>query len=129
MPGPYTPAKLGPWTGGINTLSDPSAIPDNQLADCVNLELDLDGSYIVRPPVTNAPAPVAWLGTDILLLGFFTFSTGSYLIGSNATGTYYKLGGAPWTLISPNLKSTSAVQYSGKVFILATNDSIQGSGS
>src|SRR5882672_11431240 len=102
--GPYTPVKLGPWTGGMNTHGDPSQIADNELVDCVNLENALDGSFVVRPPVTAVAGPSSWLGTDILLLGFFSFSTGNYMLGSNATGTYYKLGGGPWILISSSLK-------------------------
>lgn len=129
MPGGnYTPVKLGPWTGGMNTISDASAISENEVVDCVNLELDFDGSLLCRPPVTSVPGPVSFNGHDVLMLGYFTFSTGAYLIASNQSGTYYKLGGGPWTTISTNLQATSAVQYGGDVYILATNASTTASG-
>lgn len=42
--------KIGPYAGGINTYSDVSAIADDELADCVNFDIDLDGSLKSRPP-------------------------------------------------------------------------------
>jgi hypothetical protein len=42
--------KIGPFSGGINTASDGSAIADNELVDCVNFDVDLDGSLKSRPP-------------------------------------------------------------------------------
>src|SRR5215471_52968 len=126
--GLYNPIKIGPFVGGMNTISDSTAILDNEVLDCVNLELDLDGSCVVRPPVTDSAGAGAWGANGILLLGYFTFATGTYLIGSNSTGTYFKLGAGAWTLISANLQATSAVQYFGFVWILATNGSTTASG-
>lgn len=42
--------KMGPFIGGINRYSDPSAIADSELVDCVNFDIDLDGSLKSRPP-------------------------------------------------------------------------------
>lgn len=126
--GTYLPVKLGPWVGGINTVSDPSTLVDNEMQDCINMEVDVDGALVTRPPVTSQAGSVAWLGNGILLLGYFVFPTGNYLIGSNSTGTYYKVSGGNWILLAPNLQSTSAVMYSGSVWIVATNSSTQPSG-
>lgn len=42
--------KIGPYAGGINRYSDQSAIADDELVDCVNFDIDLDGSLKSRPP-------------------------------------------------------------------------------
>lgn len=42
--------KLGPFIGGINTYSDASSIDDKEMVDCVNFDVDLDGSLKSRPP-------------------------------------------------------------------------------
>lgn len=117
------PIKIGPFTGGLNTFSDAASVGDNELVDCVNFELDLDGSLIGRPPVTSVAGAVGFT-SRILLLGYAVFQTGKFLIGSTNTGTYYRANpSAPWILICANLKSTSMVQYGDSVYILATPDS------
>jgi hypothetical protein len=42
--------SLGPFNGGINTYSDPSKIADNELSDCRNFDITLDGALTSRPP-------------------------------------------------------------------------------
>lgn len=42
---------LGPFAGGLNTYSDPTAIADNELSECDNFDFDFDGSLIARPGV------------------------------------------------------------------------------
>lgn len=50
MPGAIQELNIGPFSGGINQFSDKSAIADNELEDCINFEVDLDGSLKSRPP-------------------------------------------------------------------------------
>lgn len=50
MPGPAQELSIGPFSGGINQFSDKSAIADNELEDCINFDVDLDGSLKSRPP-------------------------------------------------------------------------------
>lgn len=50
MPGRVQELKIGPFSGGINNHSDKSAIADAESVDCVNFDIDLDGSLISRPP-------------------------------------------------------------------------------
>jgi hypothetical protein len=50
MPGPAQELSIGPFSGGINQFSDKSAIADNELEDCTNFDIDLDGSLKSRPP-------------------------------------------------------------------------------
>lgn len=42
--------QLGPFVGGLDTSSDPTAIADNALAEVINFELSDDGSMKNRPP-------------------------------------------------------------------------------
>jgi len=41
---------IGPFAGGINTYSDPAMIADNEMVDCRNFDVNLDGSLSSRPP-------------------------------------------------------------------------------
>lgn len=41
---------IGPFAGGINTYSDSAQIADDEMVDCVNFDLSLDGSLVSRPP-------------------------------------------------------------------------------
>lgn len=50
MPGAVQELKIGPFSGGINSHADKSAIADAELVDCVNFDIDLDGSLVARPP-------------------------------------------------------------------------------
>jgi len=47
---PVSELKIGQFSGGINRYNDPSAIADTELVDCVNYDIDLDGSLKSRPP-------------------------------------------------------------------------------
>ncbi len=42
--------EIGPFAGGINTYSDPAQIADDEMVDCINFDLSLDGSLVSRPP-------------------------------------------------------------------------------
>lgn len=119
MAGRGEPIRLGPFTGGLNTASDASAVADVELVECTNFELDIDGSLITRPAIDEV------LGADtpqgLTIIGQGVFSGGSYLIGSSERsgweGTYYFQGGA-WILIQANLKARCAVQHGGYVWIV-----------
>lgn len=50
MPGSTQELVIGPFSGGINQFSDKSAINDNEVEDCINYDIDLDGSLKSRPP-------------------------------------------------------------------------------
>lgn len=74
--------SIGPFAGGINRYSDESAINDMEMVDCVNFDIDLDGSLKSRPPwrlmTTNSITTVT-TGTSTvpanfqLFLGSFTY--------------------------------------------------------
>lgn len=114
------PLRLGPFVGGLNTASDPTAIADAELAKLINLELDIDGSLISRCPFTEIDGHASWT-ERIVCITEAIFSGTYYLIGSNSTGVYYRQSGVgqAWTLITNTFQSMAAAQYAGFVYIVA----------
>lgn len=111
------PLRLGPFIGGLNTASDPTAIGDAELAICDNFELDIDGSLVSRPPITELAGHSGWT-ERIVMLAEAVFSGVHYLIGSNTNGVYQYTGGT-WTLITNTIQATVAIQYADVVYLIA----------
>lgn len=128
MPG--EPIRLGPFPGGINTTSDPTAVQDTELVEANNVELDLDGSYISRPPFFDFAAPGS--GNTFVILGWYITDAHTRLIASTSTGIWSYESGA-WTAVvgttSPVVKATCMVQYDNVAYIIATPDSAADGGS
>ena len=118
---------LGPFEGGINTLSDPTMIADNELVDCVNYDIDVDGSLKSRPPFYTLANPASG-ATRMVILGYFTIGGVDHLLGCNSAGIWRFTTGA-WTVIVASVKSTAMVQYDGKAWVVATADSSANGGS
>jgi hypothetical protein len=75
---PISELKIGPFAGGINNYSNASAIADSELVDCINFDIDLDGSLKSRPPMHCSGIPYASTTTPIFeantkVLGTYTF--------------------------------------------------------
>lgn len=116
MPG--QPLRIGPFIGGLNTTSDPTAIADAELVECTNLELDIDGSLISRPPVQEVDGHASWT-QRVICIGEATFNGVSYLIGSDPSGVYYSESGTgAWTLITSTFQSYVAVQYANFLYMV-----------
>lgn len=47
-----TIATIGPFTGGLNNVLDPTSVADNELVECVNFEITEEGTLTSRPPIT-----------------------------------------------------------------------------
>lgn len=89
------------------------------MVSCINLERDLDGSLVSRPPIQNvADMDGAW-AQRIKMLGVGVFSSGNYLIGSNSSGVFYYKDGL-WTVITNAFVASAVVQYNNKMYLLAT---------
>jgi len=119
MPG--TPIQVGPFVGGLNTFSDPTAIADNELTVCNNFELDLDGSLKSRPPIQDLGIdfPLAATG-DIEFLGTFQVSqTESYLLASDGDSKTYYFDGSAWVLITNTIAAAGFVQFDDKAWLTA----------
>ena len=120
-------AILGPFTGGLNLASDPSSIGDSDLQECINFNLDLDGSLVCRPPIVETANLAGTWTQRIVIIGRGVFSGGNYLIGSNTNGTY-AFDGTTWTTIKTGLTSKVALQYNGYVWIIPAPGSVQSGG-
>lgn len=89
---------IGPFAGGINTYSDPAQIADNELTDCRNFDVNLDGSLKSRPPwslLVSRTVVSLDSGADPPDSSQLIIGTGSYegdryiIINSNHSGTGY----------------------------------------
>jgi hypothetical protein len=123
-----TGLRLGPFKGGLNTASDPSAIQDAELAECINFDFDTDGALTSRPPIVDLlTGPVAVQTID--LLGYFVDSSGTnYLIGSTDNAVYY-FGSGVWVQITTGFRATAMVQYLNKAWLVAMPGSASSGGS
>src|SRR6266542_249507 len=117
MPG--EPIRLGPFVGGINQLSDTTALQDNELVDALNLELDLDGSYIGRPPFYDTAEAAS--GTGMALLGYYITAAHTRLIGYNSVGIWIFESGA-WSSVAgtSTVIPSAMVQYNDLAYIIAS---------
>lgn len=120
--------RLGPFKGGLNTSSDPTAIQDTELAECINFDFDTDGALTSRPPVTDLlTGPVA--SQNFELLGYYVDSSGAnWLIGSSDNAVYY-LGSGAWVQITTGFRARAMVQYLDKAWLVAEPGSASNGGS
>lgn len=109
--------RLGPFVGGLNTASDPTAVADSEMVDCINFELDIDGSLVCRPPIVETTNLSASWTERIVIIGRAVFAGGNYIIGSNSDGVY-SFDGTTWTLIKAGLESRVALQFNDNVWIV-----------
>jgi hypothetical protein len=119
MPG--APIQVGPFVGGLNTFSDPTAIADNELTVCQNFELDLDGSLKSRPPIEDLDIDFPLQATgDIEFLGNFQVSqTESYLLASDGLSKTYYFSGTAWVLITDTISASGFAQFDDKAWLTA----------
>lgn len=128
---PIQELKIGPYAGGINRYSDVSAIADNEMTDCVNFDIDLDGSLKSRPPwkllygssttITTGTLPPV---SHQLMLGSFVYEGVQFVIFNSChTGTYaayvYYIGGVNDGTIFKIADGTysNAIRYADDVFL------------
>lgn len=120
--------RLGPFTGGMNIGSDPALVKDEELINCLNLELDIDGSLVSRPAIQIAFQG----GTNprLFIFGSVVFSGTLYLFGTQSGKTYVSSnGGSTWTELNPGGLSRECrcmEVYSNTVWMPATSASANG---
>lgn len=120
--------RLGPFTGGMNTGSDPVLVQDNELIDCLNFELDVDGSLVSRPAIQ-----VAFQGATnqrLLIFGSVVFSGVLYLFATRDGKTFVSSNaGSSWTELNPGGISREVKTmevYNNTVWMPATPLSVGG---
>lgn len=122
---------LGPFNKGLNTFSDPSAVPDDGLVELLNMELDLDGSLVSRPPFhdTEIDMPLGVSGNMVLLGYYYTPLGAEYLIASDGLSSTYYLASGTWNLLTSTFAATAMVQFDDKAWLLAPVGSVAPGGS
>jgi hypothetical protein len=122
MPG--SQVKLGPYSGGINSLSDEGSVAPNELVDCTNYDVMQDGTLRTRPPITSSAGKSDW-SSNSLMLGYFVLESAAYLIASASGGIYRQtLGGATWSTVTTAINSEAMVQYQNKAYFINNNLSV-----
>lgn len=123
--------KIGPYAGGVNQYSDQSAIADDEMVDCSNFDIDLDGSLKSRPPWKLLFGNSTTIATGTLppdshqlMLGSFVYESVQFVIfNSSHTGAYaawiYFLGGPNDGSISKIADGTysNAIRYANDVYL------------
>ena len=121
MPG--TPLKVGPFTGGLNTYSDTTAVGDNEAVELLNFDIDLDGSLVTRPAIAKEIATPTGATNPLKLLGYYTNINGNqYLIASTILGTTpgtYAYFNGVWITITTTFAAAAMQQYANKAWLIA----------
>lgn len=131
---PSTPVKIGPFVGGLNSYSDPTAVGDNECIDVVNFDIDLDGSLYSRFPITVEDVHGDVPSTGRLdLLGFYIDPNGvRYLItsryGNSITQARNEETGV-WSTVTNTFSATVMVQYANKAYLVAPGNEVDPGGS
>lgn len=123
--------KIGPYAGGVNRYSDVSAIADDEMVDCTNFDIDLDGSLKSRPPWkllhgTSATIAAGAIPPDShqLVLGSFVYESVQFVIfnscHTNAYAAYiYFIGGPNDGTIAQIALGTysNAIRYDNDIYL------------
>lgn len=125
--------EIGPFAGGINRYSDPAMIADNELVDCVNFDLSLDGSLVSRPPwsvmhaakFTNTSSATNAPNSYQLVIGTGSYESNRFVIvnsshtGAAASYIYYVEGPAAGTLAKiADGSHSKAHRYANDVYLV-----------
>lgn len=115
--------RIGPFVGGLDTYSDPTAIPDDALAKVVNFELASDGSLKNRPPITSTGPKIPGSGPlyRVRVLGFFRTGPTIYMLATNSVDATYYYTGSNWVLVA-NRVFAAGVQFQEKFWLIAPSD-------
>lgn len=114
-----TPLVIGPFSGGLNTYDDPTAVKDTELVECLNWDPGLEGSLRSRPPFTDRDTPMPLGATgNMRFLGFF-YGTGNtyYLIASDGLSSTWRYDGTAWALITSTFSATAIAQFDNKAWL------------
>jgi hypothetical protein len=119
-----SPVVIGPFSGGLNTSSDASAVADTELVECINFTFDVDSSLVCRPPIAILPSE-ATPGMDII--GTASFNNIPYLFAMHQAsglfqkGLVYSIDGVNWLTAVPNIVATRALQVNNQVLIVRSD--------
>src|SRR3546814_8793793 len=90
----FRSVKIGPFVGGMNTYSGPTSISDNEAVELLNVDIDLDGTVVSRPPLAIQTSGVDGPGyiigifrsvTDVVYI-IFAFATQAKVYNTSEIG-------------------------------------------
>lgn len=116
---------IGPFSRGLNTYDDPTALHDQELVEALNFDPGLDGSMRNRPPFTNTgdSFPVSGSGVPHLLGFFYDVGDVAILIASDGVSSTYRYdvtaADPQWVLITDTMSASAMTQYDGKAWLLS----------
>lgn len=129
------PVRIGPFTGGLNTYSDPSAVADEDAVELINFDVDLDGSLISRPPIKGIAAGIGGRYENRLLGTYVTSAGVVYIIFACKTSSdapitsWYKVSDGTVGNVVSTFAATAMVQYQNKAWLVAPPGSAVSGGS
>lgn len=116
-----TPVAIGPFTGGLNNYSDPSAVGDNECTQISNFDIDIDGTLVSRPPIFVDGNLVSAPGGASDVLGMFVDNASNtvYIVFNTTTQTRaYNVSTKTHEAIVTNI-SSAAVMYDNKLWLVS----------
>lgn len=140
MTSPSKVYTLGPYIGGINNISEISNIADNEMIDCQNFNIDIDGTLVSRGPISTIslgaiatldPHTVVTIGTAIDTNGTDPLVIFCVYFGSGSAANFVAMKNMTTGTVSilrTGITSVSATQYQNKIFVVATAPSSVGGG-
>ena len=122
--------EIGPFSGGINTYSDAAMISDDEMVDCVNFDMALDGSLKSRPPwgtlfatklvgTSNQECNQNVIGTGVFENSRFIIYNSNHIANAYASYIYYVDGpNAGITAKIGDGVHTKAHRYGGFMYLV-----------
>lgn len=93
--------RLGPFKGGLNNATDKTTIEDDELIECLNFEVDIDGALVNRPAIQVFDEGTT--DDHMFIFGSVNFSGTTYIFGSQNGRTYVSDdGGTSWDELTPD---------------------------
>lgn len=123
MPGAAYP--LGPFKGGLANVAERATIEDDQLAEVINMDFDIDGSLVARPPVVlEQEFPAGQTAGVAQPLGWYLRNDGVafQVIAFTSTTWIYNYAAKTWTQIA-TFRAASFVQYDNKILMICETQS------
>jgi hypothetical protein len=120
------PVQIGPWVGGMNTQSDPTAVADEEAVDITNFDIDIDGSLKSRPAIIPAASTGTRFGNRVLGI-YSTLAGVHYLIfsstdaaGLNPSTNFYNINTGAYGTIVSTFGAMAMVQLQNKAWLVSS---------
>jgi len=120
----YEATKLGPFVGGLHNSSSGEFINDDELWECVNLEVDNDGSLVNRPEIKKFITS-GFNASQCSLLGVYIPNDGRkflvvYSPGDSKVYLVDAVSGAANAVASPvGVNSVCCAQYANRLWVVS----------